>query len=498
MKKLLILLTILFIFPFAVFASDVKITNVEIIDKSQGIDPVSTKYNGLSTDLDFKANNVADTIKYKITIQNDSKNVFNINLNKQEESNKYFDYKYTGDTKIDPGKAGSITIETTYAKSLEKADLDKGDFISKAVLNITSSEAKNNPETGFNFTDIIIYGIACALIGFYIYNKVTNKSQIITYILLPMLLMIPLISEAKAGETLVIRINSTIVNKPFIFNYVQGFSDDVTHYGDIIDNTRIKKIEIPQKYNTYYGTDPFEMGASYSIYENTESFLPEDKEITSIKDILDLIPIIPDGEQNTITDNPKAFATYKETPRVMIYTIYVTTLTDAMKEYLNVENEYIPLYTYEYNKETKKYYLVGNNVLSSEGLVEYLLFLNREEITVVEEMDGMVYKFPNGDSIPRENINGYIVDYAKGIESDFLIINEYGEKIIRTKEGIIGDNRLNRNSIFATKDSENNYNNKTRTEIFIKDNIYASVILTDRDRMVYSNDRIIQYNLNLS
>ena len=92
MKKIL-LLFLLFI-PVLVHA-EVKITNIEEINKSDDVISKHPSYKDLDINFDITFNKVEDFIKYKVTINNDTKKDYEINTGIEFSNKENIKYETT-------------------------------------------------------------------------------------------------------------------------------------------------------------------------------------------------------------------------------------------------------------------------------------------------------------------------------------------------------------------------------------------------------------------
>ena len=197
MKKL-ILIVLLFLVPVFVKANECNINSITIEGvsleevKGEAIEKSSPVLDGLNVNLDLKLTEVGDSVKYKITIKNDSDELFEFNKKNLVSNSDYLTYTFDNNSdSINAHEEKDIYITVKYNKKVNSAAFMNGTFNeSKSVSN--SLNTIDNPVTGvfdYNYLYIIIIVSICV---FFISRKVLSKSYYFIFvfglILIPMII----------------------------------------------------------------------------------------------------------------------------------------------------------------------------------------------------------------------------------------------------------------------------------------------------------------------
>ncbi len=249
MKKKEIILLVLFlsfIFIPNVFAEEnVSIESVMLDSKSENTEITNEgTYEGLSINFDIKFNEVNDYAKYKIVINNQSDEDYEIGTDNKFSESNYITYEYSFDNDDNILKAnGDKTMYVTvrYDKELPSEEFTNGTFKedNKAVIAL-SNGVKDEPikeevpittdkvEVPDTYTGLSIFIVFAfiALLGYLSYNKLSNKRLLL--VIIPIIL-IPII--VNAYEKLEVKVNTHIemkeqynLGKYLVRNYPEKFS----------------------------------------------------------------------------------------------------------------------------------------------------------------------------------------------------------------------------------------------------------------------------------
>ena len=199
MKKLLYLLIILLsVFTISVKATNIEITDIELVEKTDYVEELSNPtIDDLKINFNIKFKNDFQHVDYKITVKNNSSRSFDINT---EQSTKYVKYELlSNENTIENKSTKSFIIRISYNKEIDESlyqnniyEIDE-DF--KVLLS--GSEIKGveeNPKTGvFHYTIAIIIAIILLL---RIHKSLSKQSVYETYILLLIMLLYPVTALA--------------------------------------------------------------------------------------------------------------------------------------------------------------------------------------------------------------------------------------------------------------------------------------------------------------
>ncbi len=221
MKK--IFLSILFFIclfvlnPLSTFALDIKIKNLEVIEKSTDITIENNKYtnNDITSGIEFKKLN--DFVTYKITLENNDSIGYIIDSISDNNENKNIKVSYSyDDNKIKSKGNKDIYITLRYDKKLvNKKQLSINNLV--ITLNLVDPEGKVKSAeiipTGDNALKyIIIFVIALILLIFGLILLKRRKGKGNKKIILLLLMFIPTIVSAKKELQLNISFKNIIID----------------------------------------------------------------------------------------------------------------------------------------------------------------------------------------------------------------------------------------------------------------------------------------------
>ena len=204
MKKIL-LLFLLFI-PFVVHA-EVKITNIEEINKSDDVISKHPSYKDLDINFDITFNEVEDFIKYKVTINNDTKKDYEINTGIEFSNKENIKYETTMPDNKSIIKANTeeiVYITITYNKKVDNNLFKAGIYTEQNNMSINLSNDTKNPNTSTGYITVAVVLLVISLIIMIKYHnyKIYHFTLPILILLLPITIL--------ALETLTININTNI------------------------------------------------------------------------------------------------------------------------------------------------------------------------------------------------------------------------------------------------------------------------------------------------
>ena len=180
------------LFPMVVFAQNVEIKEVKMIEKSENAEIVANpKINELAIDFNIKLNALNDYVKYKVILNN--KDDIDYIISKSDfEDNEYISYDIESDNleKLEAKKEKVIYLKIKYEKKIpEEVFLDNKYVLSNnfsftlddgkeeiVTTNKTTNKEEQikNPETGIKDYGIIV-GVSIGVLAIVIYCFNRNK-----------------------------------------------------------------------------------------------------------------------------------------------------------------------------------------------------------------------------------------------------------------------------------------------------------------------------------
>ena len=188
MKKIVFLLIIL-LFPAFVFAKeDVYIKNIELVEgNSTEIEPIS--FEGLKIKSMIRFSIEGGTMKYVVTIQNDSNKDYEITSVQNQKNGKYVTYSVEFNQEegniVKAGKEKQAYI-TINCNEIEDTDFVDGKYEEEIAMNIDLSNG-DNPKTSTKTVLLVILMIAFILLTVGVLT--TNKSAMV--LLIALFILIP-------------------------------------------------------------------------------------------------------------------------------------------------------------------------------------------------------------------------------------------------------------------------------------------------------------------
>lgn len=150
-KKLFLFILLVTIFSYInvqAKVADVSIKSIEMIEKSGNVEVIdSATFDNLNINYNLLFRQVNDSVKYKITIDNNGQEDVYINNKGQISESEYIAYDYIWDDDQNVIKANSektFTLSITYKKQIETAKLDNGTYSEEKNLVIKISDKKGN------------------------------------------------------------------------------------------------------------------------------------------------------------------------------------------------------------------------------------------------------------------------------------------------------------------------------------------------------------------
>ena len=247
-KVKLLLLSLMFLVPFMVFAEDkventnhsgdVYIASSELIKLSDGVEEIEKPtLKDLNVKFNVQFSEVNQSIEYKLIIKNISNKDYNISTDNSFNKSDYITYNFKYDDGSDIIKAGSeeeMLVTIAYTKEVPSDKLTDGKFIEDNDMSLNLSNEITNPTTilqryGVNTLLIII----TCIVAFYFLKTKNIKNSL--KVLLLGLMLIPL--TARSLDSIKVTIDSHVeVEKTSEFCYYtridEGIVNGTEHYGN--------------------------------------------------------------------------------------------------------------------------------------------------------------------------------------------------------------------------------------------------------------------------
>ena len=240
-KVKLLLLSIIFLVPFMVFAEskventdhsgDVYIASSELIKLSDGVEEIEKPtLKDLNVKFNVKFSEVNQSIEYKLIIKNISNKDYNISTDNSFNKSDYITYNFKYDDGSDIIKAGSeeeMLVTIAYTKEVPSDKLTDGKFIEDNDMSLNLSNEIINPTTilqryGVN---ILLILITC-IVAFYFLKTKNIKNSL--KVLLLGLMLIPL--ATRALDTIEVTIDSHVeVEKTSKFCYETYINEGIAN-----------------------------------------------------------------------------------------------------------------------------------------------------------------------------------------------------------------------------------------------------------------------------
>ena len=167
MKRFVQFLLILLIIPIYVSAkedcspNEVKITSIEVQDKSNLVEGKEPTVDKLKVGLDLSFVKVNSYINYKIVINNNSSKEYKLNEDDLKEESDYIKYEisYENGNIIPPKEEKTVFLRVTYNKEVPEDQFKDGFLKEDKTVNLSFSREGNeliNPPTGFLISSILL------------------------------------------------------------------------------------------------------------------------------------------------------------------------------------------------------------------------------------------------------------------------------------------------------------------------------------------------------
>ena len=257
-KVKLLLLSIIFLVPFMVFAEskventnhsgDVYITSSELIKASDGVEEIEKPtLKDLNVKFNVKFSEVNQSIEYKLIIKNISNKDYNISTDNSFNKSDYITYNFKYDDGSDIIKAGSeeeMLVTIAYTKEVPDNKLSDGKFIEDNDMSLNLSDEITNPTTilqryGVN---ILLILITCIVAIYFLKTKnIKNRLKV----LLLGLMLIPL--TARSLDSIKVTIDSHVeVEKTSEFCYETPINEGIVNGTE--SSKRYKNVQALYKY----------------------------------------------------------------------------------------------------------------------------------------------------------------------------------------------------------------------------------------------------------
>ena len=257
-KVKLLLLSIIFLVPFMVFAEskventdhsgDVYIASSELIKLSDGVEEIEKPtLKDLNVKFNVKFSEVNQSIEYKLIIKNISNKDYNITTDNSFNKSDYITYNFKYDDGSDIIKAGSeeeMLVTIAYTKEVPDNKLSDGKFIEDNDMSLNLSNEITNPTTilqryGVN---ILLILITCIVAIYFLKTKnIKNRLKV----LLLGLMLIPL--TARSLDSIKVSIDSHVeVEKTSEFCYYTRIDEGIVNGTE--SSKRYKNVQALYKY----------------------------------------------------------------------------------------------------------------------------------------------------------------------------------------------------------------------------------------------------------
>ena len=285
------------LFPMMVFAQNVEIKEVKMVEKSENAEIVANpKINELAIDFNIKLNALNDYVKYKVILNN--KDDVDYIISKSDfEDNEYISYDIESDNleKLEAKKEKVIYLKIKYEKKIpEEVFLDNKYVLSNnfsftlddgkeeiVTTNKTTNKEEQikNPETGIKDYGIIV-GVSIGVLAIVIYCFNRNKKffKPLVLFLSFSFLIYPVVG--KAIILMKFSMETTVTIEKGVALYEISINPNGGIYEDKEEITKVKLING----KTYNVSKPKREGFIFSRWEvegKTSSIY--DKEIDKIK-----------------------------------------------------------------------------------------------------------------------------------------------------------------------------------------------------------------------
>mgnify|MGYP002624008849 CR=1 FL=1 len=219
MKKILILLTLLFV-PFIVNAkSNIEITNIELAELTDGMDePNDPTYDGLKINFDLTFNKVGDKVVYKVQVTNNTDKDYEIEKGTKFSDGEYLKYDVSilnGSEILKAGEKKDINLTISYDKEVPADKFKNGKYSEQNAMTIdlSNGDEKNPYTASLPYVVVILAVIALVLL------LVAFKKKKSLMLLLALILFVPVMIYALEKISIEIETNISIEKKTQSFDY---------------------------------------------------------------------------------------------------------------------------------------------------------------------------------------------------------------------------------------------------------------------------------------
>ena len=246
-KVKLLLLSIIFLVPFMVFAEskientnhsgDVYIASSELIKASDGVEEIEKPtLKDLNVKFNIRFSEVNQSIEYKLIIKNTSNKDYNISTDNSFNKSDYITYNFKYDDGSDIIKANSeeeMLVTIVYTKEVPDNKLTDGKFTEDNAMSLNLSDEITNPSTilqryGVNILLIII----TCVVAFYFLKTKNIKNSL--KVLLLGLMLIPL--TARSLDSIKVTIDSHVeVEKSSEFCYYTYIDEGIVNGTEFLE-----------------------------------------------------------------------------------------------------------------------------------------------------------------------------------------------------------------------------------------------------------------------
>ena len=257
-KVKLLLLSLMFLVPFMVFAEDkventnhsgdVYIASSELIKLSDGVEEIEKPtLKDLNVKFNVKFSEVNQSIEYKLIIKNISNKDYNISTDNSFNKSDYITYNFKYDDGSDIIKAGSeeeMLVTIAYTKEVPDNKLSDGKFIEDNDMSLNLSNEITNPSTIFQRygVNILLILITCIVAIYFLKTKNIKNSL---KVLLLGLMLIPL--TARSLDSIKVTIDSHVeVEKTSEFCYYTRIDEGIVNGTE--SSKRYKNVQALYKY----------------------------------------------------------------------------------------------------------------------------------------------------------------------------------------------------------------------------------------------------------
>ena len=284
-KVKLLLLSIIFLVPFMVFAEskventdhsgDVYIASSELIKLSDGVEEVEKPtLKDLNVKFNIRFSEVNQSIEYKLIIKNISNKDYNISTDNSFNKSDYITYNFKYDDGSDIIKANSeeeMLVTIVYTKEVPDDKLTDGKFTEDNAMSLNLSDEITNPSTilqryGVNILLIII----TCVVAFYFLKTKNIKNSL--KVLLLGLMLIPL--TARSLDSIKVTIDSHVeVEKSSEFCYYTYIDEGIvngTETSEIHPEVQASEVQALLRYPGVQALYKYRKGMTWSEYLNSD------------------------------------------------------------------------------------------------------------------------------------------------------------------------------------------------------------------------------------